>query len=275
MNFDFALVLVLATLFSGVIWLIDSLLFASKRRETAESVQTTEGETAAVRSTNEFRDPLLVEYAKSFFPVLLIVLVLRSFVFEPFRIPSGSMIPTLLVGDFILVNKFSYGVRLPVLNTKFIEVSKPKSGDVAVFRFPGDPSLDYIKRVIGVPGDHIRYVNKSLFINGKPAKLEKIGAFQPPDSKLPAQNLLELKEDLQGVEHRALVSLDKRIINGEWVVPAGHYFVMGDNRDNSNDSRYWGFVPEENLVGKAMIIWMHWNWKTGGLAWERLGNRIE
>ncbi|MCB1757262.1 MAG: signal peptidase I, partial [Gammaproteobacteria bacterium] len=170
--------------------------------------------------------------------------------------------------------KFTYGIRLPVLNTEVIEVNKPKNGDVAVFRFPGDPSLDYIKRVIGVPGDRITYVNKSLFINGEPVSVEKVGAYQAPGAETPAQNLLELKENLQGVEHQVLVSLDKRIVNGEWVVPAGHYFVMGDNRDNSNDSRYWGFVPEENLVGKAMIIWMHWNWKTGGLAWERLGNRI-
>ena len=280
MNFDFALVLVLATFVSGLIWLLDSLLFAPKRRAAAtgqmdDAAVGSKGEAAATKTADEPNEPVLVEYAKSFFPVLLIVLVLRSFIFEPFRIPSGSMIPTLLVGDFILVNKFSYGVRLPVLNTKVLEVGKPETGDVAVFRFPGDPSLDYIKRVIGVPGDHIRYVNKSLVINGKPVKLEQAGPFQPPESAYPAQNLLELKEDLQGVEHQVLVSLNKHIINGEWVVPAGHYFVMGDNRDNSNDSRYWGFVPEENLVGKAMMIWMHWNWKTGGLAWERLGNRIE
>ncbi|HBR96625.1 MAG TPA: signal peptidase I [Gammaproteobacteria bacterium] len=272
MNVDFALVLVLATLVSGLIWLLDRLLFAPKRRAAlAAGAAPADAPSDARQSTP---DPILVEYAKSFFPVLLIVLVLRSFIFEPFRIPSGSMIPTLLVGDFILVNKFTYGIRLPVTNTKILDLSTPKSGDVAVFRFPRDPSLDYIKRIIGVPGDRIRYYNKTLTINGQPVPVEKIGLFQPPEASSPAQNLLELKENLQGVEHRALVSLDKRVINGEWVVPEGHYFVMGDNRDNSNDSRFWGYVPEENLVGKAMIIWMHWNWNTGGLAWERLGNRI-
>ncbi len=274
MNFDFALVLVLATVATGLIWLVDHLMFAPRRRESRQTVpaaQVSGGETART----DKHEPVLVEYAKSFFPVLLIVLVLRSFIFEPFRIPSGSMVPTLLVGDFILVNKFSYGVRLPVSNTKILDVDKPKNGDVAVFRFPGDTSLDYIKRVIGVPGDRISYINKALFINGKPASLEKIGPYHPPQSARAAQNLLELKESLQGAEHNILVSFDKRTLNGEWVVPEGQYFVMGDNRDNSNDSRYWGFVPEENLVGKAMFIWMHWNWNTGGLAWERLGNRIE
>lgn len=268
MNFDFALLLVLATLGFGVVWLVDSLFFASKRKAKQEAE-------AAGSANFEHEDPILVEYAKSFFPVLAMVLVLRSFIFEPFRIPSGSMIPTLLVGDFILVNKFTYGIRLPVLHKKIVDLNKPESGDVAVFRFPGDPSLDYIKRVVGVPGDTITYINKTLMINGKPINLEKIGLYQPPDSDTPAQNLLELKEDLLGVEHNILISLNNRVRNGEWVVPEGQYFVMGDNRDNSNDSRYWGFVPEENLVGKAMIIWMHWNWNTGGLAWERLGNSIE
>ncbi len=272
MNFDFALLLVLATALSGLIWLFDSLAFAPGRRQKRQLAEA--GPSLGSTQKNESHDPILVEYAKSFFPVLLIVLVLRSFIVEPFKIPSGSMIPTLLVGDFILVNKFSYGIRLPVLHKKMVEVGSPKAGDVAVFRFPGNTSLDYIKRIIGVPGDHIKYFNKTLFVNGKRVDLKKIGAYQPVDSANPAQNLLELGESLQGVEHNILISLDRQITNGEWVVPPGHYFAMGDNRDNSNDSRYWGFVPEENLVGKAMIIWMHWNWNSGGVAWERLGTRI-
>ncbi|MDO6461160.1 signal peptidase I [Granulosicoccaceae sp. 1_MG-2023] len=267
MNIDFALVLVLATLGSGLIWLADSILFAPKRRQAAAQVAGNGSAAAA-------QDPLLVEYAKSFFPVLFVVLFLRSFLFEPFRIPSGSMMPTLLVGDFILVNKFSYGIRLPVIDKKIIPVGEPETGDVAVFRYPGNPRLDYIKRVIGTPGDRITYVNKTLLVNGEPVPLERIGNYVDSASSERAQNLLELNENLQGTEHRILVSPDRAIRNGEWVVPEGHYFVMGDNRDNSNDSRYWGFVPEENLVGKAMFIWMHWNWNTGGLAWDRLGNAI-
>ncbi len=262
MNFDFALLLVIATAISGIIWLIDSLFFASRR---VENVDKNKG--------REHSDPILVEYAKSFFPVLMIVLVLRSFIVEPFRIPSGSMIPTLKIGDFILVNKFSYGIRLPVLHKKIIELGSPQAGDVAVFRFPQNPSLDYIKRIVGVPGDRITYVNKTLHVNGDPVDLQKIGTYTPAGEDKPAQNLLELKENVQGVEHNILISLDRQIRNGEWMVPEGHYFAMGDNRDNSNDSRYWGFVPEENLVGKALYIWMNWN--SGDVAWERIGTQIK
>jgi signal peptidase I len=265
MDFDFALVLVLATLLTGLIWLLDSLAFAPKRRALA-------GVSNAKNVSLAQQDPLLVEYAKSFFPVLMIVLVLRSFIFEPFRIPSGSMIPTLLVGDFILVNKFAYGVRLPVLHTKIIDVDGPKTGDVAVFRFPNNPKQDYIKRVIGTPGDTIRYVNKQLMINGDIINLEKIAAFTPAESATPDRNLLEVKEDLREIEHNILISLDRRVMNGEWVVPEGQYFVMGDNRDNSSDSRVWGFVPEKNIVGKAVFIWMHWNWQKDGDGFN--GSRI-
>ncbi len=260
MNFDFALLLVIATAISGVIWLLDSLFFASNRAKKLED-------------KSQSHDPVLVEYAKSFFPVLLVVLVLRSFIIEPFRIPSGSMIPTLKIGDFILVNKFSYGIRLPVIHKKIVEMGSPETGDVAVFRFPQNPSLDYIKRVIGIPGDRITYVNKTLYVNGTQIELEKVGSYTRFGAEEPAQNLLELSESLQGVEHNILISLDRNISNGEWVVPAGHYFVMGDNRDNSNDSRFWGFVPEENLVGKALLIWMNWN--SGDLAWERIGTQIK
>jgi len=260
MNFDFSLILVIATAVAGGIWLIDKLLFASSRR-------------VAQGNPKEIVDPILIEYAKSFFPVLLVVLVLRSFIIEPFKIPSGSMIPTLKVGDFILVNKFSYGVRLPVLHTKILEVGEPSRGDVTVFRYPNNPSIDYIKRIVGLPGDRITYVNKTLFVNGQSVDLEKIGLYTRAGTSTPAQNLLEVSENLLGIDHNILISLNRPNRDGEWVVPANHYFAMGDNRDNSNDSRYWGFVPEENLVGQALYIWMNYN--DGSLAWERIGTKID
>jgi signal peptidase I len=221
------------------------------------------------------KEPILVEYSKSFFPVILIVLLLRSFLVEPFRIPSGSMIPTLLVGDFILVNKFSYGVRLPVINTKFLDTGSPQRGDVAVFRYPKDPSVDYIKRVIGLPGDRIEYRNKVIYVNGKRANQTEIGAFVSHDSGLPIPGTTLISENIDGVEHEILHESGKPILNGEIIVPENHYFVMGDNRDNSNDSRFWGTVPEENLVGRAFMIWMNWNFDEGGIEWSRIGNMIK
>ena len=245
MNIDFALVLVVLTTLSGLIWLVDSLLFKQKRWD--RSVQT---------SVETPREPVMVEYARSLFPVLLIVLVFRSFLFEPFKIPSGSMIPTLLVGDFIVVNKFAYGIRLPVLNKKIIGIGEPKRGDVVVFRYPKDPSVNFIKRAVGLPGDTITYRDKQLFING-----EKV------DASL-------YWEQLGNANHNILLHDRSGSRNGQWLVPEGHYFMMGDNRDRSNDSREWGFVPEENVLGRAIGIWLNFDFEKGCADFSRIGNGI-
>ena len=272
-HFDFEFILLAGTVITGIIWLVDWLFFASKRQQAATS--------------KTFHDPILVEYSKSFFPVLFAVLILRGFLYEPFRIPSGSMMPTLLVGDFILVNKFDYGLRLPVTHTKITPGDKPERGDVAVFRFPEDQSLDYIKRVIGLPGDHISYYNRRLSINGKAIKTdfqnnyEGLGESSELMINQGCDNIKAkckvFNESLGEVEYTMMTNPDVRFsADGELFVPAGHYFVMGDNRDHSNDSRFWGFVPEENLVGKAVMIWMHWDWRSGGtgLDFSRAGTRI-
>lgn len=183
--------------------------------------------------------------------------------------------PTLLVGDFILVNKYAYGVRLPVINTKIIGISEPSRGDVVVFRYPKDPSTDYIKRVIGLPGDRISYIKKQLYINGKAMPVEDKEIYQGVGSGIGMSGAHVKQETLDNVQHDILVDRRRQNINNEFIVPEGHYFVMGDNRDNSNDSRYWGTVPEENLVGKAFLIWMNWDSANGGISWDRIGNSIK
>ena len=251
---SFPAIMVILVVITGIIWLIDSLFWAPQR-------------------VKEQKEPLAVEYARSFFPIILVVLVIRSFIAEPFRIPSGSMLPTLHIGDFILVNKFAYGIRLPVINNKILETGEPERGDVVVFRYPKNPNVDYIKRVIGLPGDKIGYFNKTVYINGEMVAQEAKRKELELISLVPARNELRY-EDLAGAGHDILVDPDRRLIEGETVVPEGEYFVMGDNRDNSNDSRFWGTVPEANLVGKAFFIWMSWDWNSGGIVWQRLGNSI-
>lgn len=266
MSINFPLLLVLAVAVSGALALFDLAFLAPRRRAAIAEYEgsVSEPEQSVVDRLN--REPLLVEYGKSFFPVLAIVLVLRSFLVEPFQIPSGSMKPTLEVGDFILVNKFAYGIRLPVLDTKVIEVEDPQRGDVMVFRYPSDPNINYIKRVIGLPGDHIRYTSdKRLFINNKPAAEQLLG--DVPGS---LGSAVLYKEQLGDVEHLIRKEMTRYRIepSHEWVVPQGYYFMMGDNRDNSNDSRYWddpqipsnlqGMVPDKNIVGKAFAVWMSW-----------------
>ncbi len=287
MNFDFPTFLVLACLLTGGIWLMDAVLFAPRRRRASAS--STVDSTHAEADTPErgYKEPVIVEYARSFFPVILIVLLLRSFLVEPFRIPSGSMMPTLLVGDFILVNKFAYGLRWPVLNRKFAEVGAPERGDVAVFRFPQDPSTDYIKRIVGVPGDELRYRDKTLYVNGEPAAQTPAGAYLGVGAGASMTDTDLRLEDLTGREYQILVDprapdykctpFSGLAIGAQIKVPEGSYFVMGDNRDNSNDSRCWGFVPEENLVGKAVAIWMSWDTELDGFPvdWGRLGNLIK
>lgn len=250
---NFALILLILLVITGVLYAIDVLMFRKLRTPGA-------------------KEPLWVEWGAGFFPVILIVFVLRSFLFEPFRIPSGSMIPTLLIGDFILVNKFTYGIRLPVINKKIIDMNQPQRGDVMVFRYPADPSLDYIKRVVGVPGDTVAYQNKRLTINGQPVETEQQADYLHPERLYYS---LQFNAKLGAVEHHFLNDADAPAFisdplpfphrenctyNAAGVickVPDGHYFMMGDNRDNSKDSRFWGFVPEENIVGKAFFIWLH------------------
>jgi signal peptidase I len=256
MHFDFSAALTLATFLTGIISAVYWLMQRSKNNLFSA------------------KKPILVEYSKSFFPVLLFVLVLRSFIVEPFRIPSSSMMPTLLIGDFILVNKFSYGVRLPVVNTKIIDIGKPERGDIMVFRYPKNPSLDYIKRVIGLPGDKVGYFDKHVYINGQRISQEPLGLYQGVGQGDNMTNSLLQRELLPLQEHDILIMSERPSIEGETIIPEGHYFMMGDNRDNSNDSRYWGTVPEENIVGKAFMIWMNWDSSNQGVDWKRLGSTI-
>jgi signal peptidase I len=253
MEFDFALLLVLATAVCGLIWGYDKLLLAPKRRIALAQAQGQSESLPADAANRLNEEPSWVETGRSMFPVLLVVLVLRSFLVEPFQIPSGSMLPTLQIGDFILVNKFEYGIRLPVTNSKVVELGAPQRGDVVVFRYPKKPSVNYIKRVVGLPGDRIAYVNKTLYINGE-AQPQTLLAQLPPSR--PQQLLID--ENLSGVQHQIYRDVNRMGVVGEWVVPEGNYFMVGDNRDNSNDSRYWGFVPDELIVGKAFAVWMHW-----------------
>ena len=264
----FAAVLLLATTITGVIWGIDSAVLRSKRGAESE--------------------PVLVEMARSFFPVILIVFLLRSFLYEPFKIPSESMLPTLQVGDFILVNKFTYGVRLPVINLKIVETGSPQRGDVMVFRYPEDQAKDFIKRVVGLPGDKIAYVQKRLTVNGKSIEMESLGTSTEVDKRLGFRRFESFREKFGDKNHIVMFDPDMPGVrlggvrqfhnrnnceyNNDGVVctvPAGHYFMMGDNRDNSDDSRYWGFVPEQNIVGKAVMIWMNFG------AFKRIGSSIE
>jgi len=274
MNLDFQAVLVLATIVTGVIWVLDVLVWAPKRRlSMGDGAAVEEGESEG--QSLDIKAPYLIDLSRSIFPVILIVLVIRSFLVEPFRIPSGSMTPTLLDGDFILVNKFTYGLRLPVLNTKFITLGSPKRGDVIVFRYPEDPKIDFIKRVIGVPGDHIAYRNKVLYINGEEQKQEYVGSYVGEGVNSGMTGAGERLEHLGKVEHHILVLPEGYDRGFEYTVPVGQYFVMGDNRDNSRDSRFWGTVPDANLVGRAFMIWMNWDSANGGISWDRIGSSIK
>jgi signal peptidase I len=287
---NFALILFVAMLVTGVIWFLDVFVLSKQRRAkadaalaeydarhaklTADGIKLDNGNRAALEATI-LRQPTWVEYSGSFFPVIALVFFLRSFLFEPFKIPSSSMVPTLLVGDLILVNKFDYGIRLPVLNKKIIDVGNPQRGDVMVFKYPKDMSQDYIKRVIGVPGDKITYENKRLSVNGAPVQYEPMDDYL--DDERPVYHKQYL-EKLQNAPHRILNMDGQRTLNlaaveefphhenctysydkFTCIVPEGNYFMMGDNRDNSADSRYWGFVPDQNIVGKAVFVWMNFS----------------
>jgi signal peptidase I len=268
---DFAFVLVMLTLFSGLVAGLDHLFFARARQAYIQSTKVSTYLTKYVEGQcNTLKvflsqDLVVAEYAKSFFPVLAIVLVLRSFIIEPFQIPSASMVPTLEIGDYILVNKYHYGIRLPVLGTKIVDINEPERGDIMVF-FPPHDERYFIKRVVGVPGDKISYSNKELTINGEKMSQEFL-------AELPVRNpeFRRLNEKLGDVEH--LIHNSKHIFRGDFsiTVKAGHYFMMGDNRDNSSDSRVWGQVPEKNIVGKAFAIWMHKGSITELPSFDRVG----
>ncbi|WP_159914473.1 signal peptidase I [Pantoea sp. 18069] len=285
---NFSLLLFLATVVTGVYWVSERLYFWPRRRKAAAALEQAAVERRAeldrkgiakldIEVSPEARgrvlmQPWWLDWTAGLFPVIAIVFVLRSFLFEPFKIPSGSMIPTLMVGDLILVNKFTYGVRLPVINKKIIDAGDPQRGDVMVFRYPPQPNLDYIKRVVGVPGDEIAYLNKRLTINGQVVETSSLPDFFEKDAMRYFQQLEEKLGDkphrllndtrtpafIQGASDFAYRENCRYSVEGvSCKVPEGHYFVMGDNRDNSLDSRYWGFVPDENIVGKAFFVWMN------------------
>jgi signal peptidase I len=298
MSFDFSLILLIFSAITGVVWLFDVLVLkrprmkkvqeflaqkaipesdfraflnyqlTGTRKDLSDSIQQSQenfrqnnsfsNQKTLEQALDMYHEPLIVDYAKSFFPIIFAVLILRSFLFEPFQIPTGSMIPTLNVGDFIVVNKNAYGVRLPVSGTKIMDVGEPKRGDVMVFIPPHDPNY-YIKRVIGLPGDHIRYANKTIYVNGEPLEQEYvdfINTRRPP--------VVYSLETVGDITHDIYTSPSPTYIRpGSWlwpegrVIPEGHYFMMGDNRDNSSDSRVWGPVSENKIVGKAVAVWMH------------------
>ena len=287
---NFALLLFLATVVTGTYWLAERFYFLPKRRAAADALEQaavqrraeldrmgiakTDVEVSEEAKGSILMQPWWLDWTAGLFPVIAIVFVLRSFLFEPFKIPSGSMIPTLLVGDLILVNKFTYGIRLPVINKKITEGNKPQRGDVMVFRYPPQPTLDYIKRVVGVPGDEVAYINKRLTINGKELPMRELPDFLDRDVM---RYFKQFDETLGENPHRIIVNNDvpafiQGVSNFEFKencrysvegvsckVPEGYYFMMGDNRDNSLDSRYWGFVPDKNIVGKAFFVWMNFS----------------
>lgn len=274
---DFALFMLLALGVTGFVWLADALFVKPGRTRAAE--QKAKAGASAEEVENAYKESLLVEYARAFFPVILLVFLFRSFLVEPFRIPSGSMIPSLLIGDFILVNKFTYGLRVPVLNKKILDLGQPKHGDVMVFRFPGDPSQNFIKRVVGLPGDHVVYKDKKLYINGvlmEQTPLDDYSYSEGSDSQGNDLHITSarMQERLDGVEHSILLSEGPDQMPKDIIVPEHQYFVMGDNRDRSNDSRFWGTVPEQNIVGKAFLIWFSWDLKGGPVNWNRIGNSV-
>lgn len=267
---DFSAILTIATAVAGLIWLLDALFF--KARRLARHNLTKDSDKEQIYEL----EPKLVEYARSFFPILLIVLVLRSFIIEPFRIPSGSMKPSLQVGDFILVNKYTYGIRLPIIGKKVVNIGAPARGDVLVFRFPKQPNKDFIKRVIGLPGDKIRYEKKVLYVNGEPAKQTFLESVNEYDDFGRVQMLKHYTEYLPNKEHSIFVrpSFPGKQLSEDFTVPEGMFFVMGDNRDNSDDSREWGFVPEELILGKAFFIWFSWDAINKDVRWKRIGSSL-
>lgn len=274
MSIDFPIILLLLTIFSGVVALVDSI-YCSWKKWKGQGEQISE------------RKPILIEYARAFFPVLLIVFLIRSFLIQPYRVPTGSLEPTIMPGDFILVNQYDYGLHFPVWNKKILSVGEPKTGQIALFFWPVNKKVTFVKRVIGVPGDRISYIDKVLYINGKKAKQKFIGyATEKNGPGQPSWKVAVYQENLNGVKHNIYVC-PKSSTNCpnpgahnfyNLVVPKGKYFMMGDNRDNSDDSRDWGFVPEQNFIGKALYIWMSWDPMQANIfkkiRWDRIGIKL-
>lgn len=302
-TFYFSLLLVIATIFTGLVWLIDHFLFKPKRAIAIAEVESKTGrKLTAEEASRAVPESSLVEFSRSAFPLIAFILILRSFIYEPFRIPSGSMMPTLLSGDFILVEKFRYGVRDPLFRKELLATGTPKHGEVAVFKYPEEPDIDYIKRVIGLPGDRIVYHNKQFYIEKQCApnctgenevslSQELVAEGEFYFGRVPMRTFNETHGDnsyqvlvnpVAGSQMGAFYN-QANSRRGEWIVPEGHYFVIGDNRDNSRDSRFWGFVPEENLVGRAVFVWLSLDfdhgpdsrmpsWLPAGIRFERLGS---
>jgi signal peptidase I len=255
--FDFPFILTSLTILSGLLALIDIIFFAPNRKKTNK------------------KQPLIFEYARSFFPMLLIVLIIRSFIIQPYRVPSGSLSPTVLPGDFIAVNQFAYGLRLPVINYKIVPIGEPRRGDIVLFRWPENPKLIFVKRVVGLPGDRLAYHDKVLEINGIKAQQQFLHKDLSVDPNKPPTPVLRKLEDLLGIKHQIFIhEVGGQTQNFNIIVPEGQYFMMGDNRDDSDDSRYWGFVPEENLIGKAFLIWMSLDAKNYKIRWTRIGDKV-
>lgn len=257
LNFNILTLLTILTIASGVIWFIDVKYFKAKRVKEKR------------------KENFIIDYSRSLFWIFLVVLIIRAFVAQLFTIPTGSLEPTIMPGDIIVANQFDYGLRLPITHTKIIGVGEPKVGDIAVFRYPAQPSIDYIKRIVGVPGDHVVYKNKILYINGKEAKqtfIEKDYDFEPGNNML----VNKVQENLQGVKHDILIRPAGYGETSDFdvTVPKGYYFGMGDNRDDSADSRFWGFIPEKNLIGKAMFILVSWDKQTNRVRWHRTGDKL-
>ena len=263
-HLDFAAILTLLTLGTGIVWAADKVWLGPRRRAAMPADAVAAGMPDTPGS--------IVDFCRSFFPVILLVLMVRSFLTEPFRIPSGSMIPTLEIGDFILVNKFAYGLRDPVFHNKLVRFGEPARGDIVVFRYPVNPEQDFIKRVIGVPGDRLAYRNKQLYVNNEPQPLDADGVYTAGGSTPGV--VYKFRETLGAVQHPVIVNPARPAEDFELEVPEGQYFMMGDNRDGSLDSRSWGFVPERNLVGKAFFIWMSWDSSRLRPDWSRIGNSI-
>lgn len=254
MDIDFSFWLVVLVGSTGFVYLLDMVFFARRRQAAVSNYERQAGDKVDAAMVEVLRrEPEWIEYPKAFFPVLAVVLVLRSFLVEPFKIPSGSMLPTLEIGDYILVNKFAYGLRLPVLGTEIVPIGKPQRGDILVFRYPENPSINFIKRVVGLPGDVVRYQDKRLIINGQTVDQKLAAQFPPTQPRVAIYD-----ESLGTVEHETQIELRRNFQpTQEWNIPADSYLVLGDNRDNSRDSRFWGYVPDHLIVGKAFAIWMH------------------
>lgn len=265
MTFDFPLILLSVLVFSGVVCLCDAIFCLINKEPVFETKKR----------------PIVIDYARAFFPVLLLVFCIRSFLFQPYRVPTGSLKPTVMPGDFILVNQYRYGVRFPVWDKKIIPVDEPKRGQIALLYYPVDHHFTFVKRVIGLPGDHISYINKVLYINGKEATQKYMGDVTQLNDFGQLMTYQKYQEDLNGVKHNIFELNDENHSADNFynlVVPQGEYFVMGDNRDESDDSRYWGFVPEKDLVGQALFVWMSWDTNAAhfydAIRWDRIGRPL-